>query len=67
MRNSYGSNSNRGVKYDHSMGEMHEIELQEMHKTTKSNYKRQGLGGYEDEEESLDNSVGKLDWLAFNI
>jgi hypothetical protein len=40
-----------------------EIEMQEIGvngKISKSNYKKQGLGGYEDEEESLDNS-GRVD------
>lgn len=34
-------------------------------KLTKSNFKKQGLGGYEDEEESLDNS-GRVD-IWFNL
>ena len=27
-------------------------------------YKKQGLGGYEDEE-SLDNSIGRAEWLIY--
>ena len=63
VRHSLGGAGSGGVKmkFDHSVGEMQEIEMTDMSKITKSHYKRQGLGGYEDEEESLDNSQGRIE------
>ena len=49
------------MKFDNKVGEMHEIEMTDMSKLSKNHYQKQGLGGYEDEEESLDNSQGKIE------
>ena len=45
-----------------SQDEVQEIELQSIgtKSANKQNYQKQGLGGYDDEEESLDNS-GRVD------
>lgn len=44
-----------------SQDEVQEIEMSNIGKSnSKQNYKKQGLGGYDDEEESLDNS-GRID------